>query len=491
MSTGTSSAAESIGPTGDNTFAFHALLAYSVSVLLIIFLGSRLQLYNLNLGLFVTEIAFIALPATIVLLVHRKTVGRRLFSIPSARQFSFTVLVGGCAVVIGISSGIAARKALLGIDISGVVGGMSLSPLLLVALAPLCEELLFRPVIQNGLTHHWGNRAAVVLTALLFALFHLSLHRFAETFVIGLLAGIVYLKTRNVWCPVAVHVICNALGPALLRWAPHLGFLLNLWTSIGLACLALVGCYYLGERSRAPLKGLWQRLKWAVYGAPESLQMTQRRPRKVAVLTGGIVLFMVVLLGFGHAVMMRALEDRYSNFSWVVSEEDEWTVVSANEIRARSTLVIVKSPETYEDLMLQLPFQDATIQGVKLADDNLPFTQLEGGEYRVDLSSHHDAIRSRSITVQWTFPGACLGLPSRKRVYMTPLKSLAPSDTFSLTLTLADGCGFRFMGNRVARTWRIFWTPPYPPKMDYGTCGMAIERQPGHTGGAQPARLPD
>ena len=103
MTVGTNSATERIGPKEDNTFALHALLAYSASVLLIIFPGILLQFYNQNLGFFVTEIAFIAIPAGIVLLVHRRTVAGKLFSIPGARQFSLTALIGGCVAVICVT----------------------------------------------------------------------------------------------------------------------------------------------------------------------------------------------------------------------------------------------------------------------------------------------------------------------------------------------------------------------------------------------------
>lgn len=271
----TNSAAERIGPKEGNTFTMHALLAYSASVLLTIFLGSILQFYNMNLGLLVTEIAFIAIPAAIVLCVHRKAVDGNQFSIPNARWFSLTVLIGGCVAVIGVYQGIATRKALLGVDTSGVDVAGSMSLLLLVLLAPLCEELLFRPAIQSGLAHHWSNRAAVVLTAVLFGLFHLSLVRFAETFLLGLFAGIVFLKTRRFWYPVAVHLIGNALGPVLWRNAPHLTFLLNPVMISALTCVAFVGCYFLGEPSPTPLRGLLQHLNWAAFGTPQALQMKQ------------------------------------------------------------------------------------------------------------------------------------------------------------------------------------------------------------------------
>jgi membrane protease YdiL (CAAX protease family) len=486
MSTRTNSAAERIGLPEDKTFASHALLAYSVSVLLIIFLGSLLQFYHLNIGFVVTEIAFIAIPAVVVLRLHRKAVDRSRFSIPSARQFSLTVLIGCCAVALGVYQGIITRQALLGVDLSGVHGAGSMLHLLMVLFPPVCEELLFRPVIQSGLARQWSNRAAVILTAVLFGLFHLSLVRFPETFVMGLFIGIVFLKTQRFWCAAAVHFLCNALGPVLWHNAPHLTFMFNIASIGALTCLALVSCYFLGERSSVPPRGLLQCLNWAAFGTSECSQAKQKRSRKLTLLTGAIVMGLMALLGIGHAMLMSQLEEPTFKSNYLVSEEDEWTVVSTEEIRVRSTLLIRKSPETYEDLIVQLPFQEATVQKVRLGGDDLPFSRPEPDEYHVDLSSHQDASRSGAITVLWTFsPAACLTLSEMGR-YSTPLKSLVPSDSFSLTVTIADDSGFQFsFGESDVHTVRAFSGSSGKPKMQYGNWVGLMRKEDQDAGRAQ------
>lgn len=466
----------------------HALLSYIASLLLIIFLGSRLQFCNLNFGLLVTEIAFIALPAGIVLFLHRQTVDRKLFSIPTPRHISLAAVIGGCVTAVAVYKGILTRELLAGVDTSGVDVGGGIPFLLLAILAPLCEELLFRPVIQNGMARQWSNRTAVLLTALLFALFHLSLLRFAETFIIGCFAGIVFLKTRNLWCAVMVHFICNTLGPLLWRWAPHLALLLNPWTSIGLSGLALAGCYYLGDRSPAPLKGLRQRLKWAAFGALESVQRTHKRSRTVSVLTAGIVTSLMALLGYGHAMMMHHLGKGKLKSNYVVSEKDVWTIGPSNEIHAHSDLAIRKSPETYEDLIVYLPLQGATVQNVIFGDSDLPFSKLKPDEYRVDLSSHWGTNRSGTITLLWNFPLARLAHSDKG--YRIPLRSLALSDSFSLELRITDGCGFRFKGGQ--RAQHLFSQRTDKPKIVYGSYDtMLVEGEPAHTGGAQQSREPE
>lgn len=423
----------------------------------------------MNLGLLVNEIVFIMIPAAIILRVHRKTLDVKQFSIPNVRQFSLTILIGGCVAFIGVYQGIATRKALLGVDSSGIDVTGTISFLVVIILAPLCEELLFRPVIQNGLASHWSNCTAVILTAILFGLFHLSLIRFAETFLLGLFAGIVFLKTRQFWCPVAIHVVVNSLGPVLWRNAPHLTFLLNPIMISLLTCVAFVGCYFLGEPSPTPLRGLLQHLKWAAFGTPQALQITQAKSRRMTVLIWAIIVCLMALLSYGHVMMLHQLEEPKFKCNYVVSEEDDWTVVSTKEIQARSRLVIKKSPQNYEDLIVQLPFQEATVQKVRFADNDLSFSRSQPGEYNIDLSSHHDTIQSATITILWSFPITCLTPPSEGQGYTAPLKSLVPSDSFSLLVTITDGSDFRFsFGDIEVGTERVFKASFDKPKMDYG-----------------------
>lgn len=81
-----------------------------------------------------------------------------------------------------------------------------------LALIPaVCEELLFRGVIINCLKHK-GEIFAVVLSAIMFALFHLSPIQLIYPICWGLLLGIVYLRTKNILFPIIMHFINNAFS---------------------------------------------------------------------------------------------------------------------------------------------------------------------------------------------------------------------------------------------------------------------------------------
>jgi membrane protease YdiL (CAAX protease family) len=86
----------------------------------------------------------------------------------------------------------------------------------LVAIAPACEELLFRGLILQGLRTTYGRLQAVALSSVLFAVCHIRIA--AAVFpacVAGVILGAIALRTRSTWSAVAVHAGINA-APLLL-----------------------------------------------------------------------------------------------------------------------------------------------------------------------------------------------------------------------------------------------------------------------------------
>ena len=81
----------------------------------------------------------------------------------------------------------------------------------IVIIAPVIEELIFRGVIMHGLMRNYSKLTAVFVSALMFALFHLNPWQFPATFVLGLLLGILMLRTRNIYLCILGHAINNGL----------------------------------------------------------------------------------------------------------------------------------------------------------------------------------------------------------------------------------------------------------------------------------------
>lgn len=93
------------------------------------------------------------------------------------------------------------------------IGDMATNPLGILAvciMAPIVEECVFRGAIERKLLERdWNPWWAIVISALLFAVFHGNLAQGVTAFILGLFLGWVYYRTRNLWLCIFVHAVNN------------------------------------------------------------------------------------------------------------------------------------------------------------------------------------------------------------------------------------------------------------------------------------------
>lgn len=85
--------------------------------------------------------------------------------------------------------------------------------LLVIALLPaIFEETFFRGGLQNLLTRWFkGPWAAIILTSIIFSLVHLSYYGFLVRFTLGLVLGFIFYYSKNLWLPILLHFLFNAI----------------------------------------------------------------------------------------------------------------------------------------------------------------------------------------------------------------------------------------------------------------------------------------
>ncbi|CAN1357267.1 hypothetical protein LINPERPRIM_LOCUS44160 [Linum perenne] len=90
--------------------------------------------------------------------------------------------------------------------------GISTGLLLVITgvLAPILEENVFRGFFMVSLTKWVPIPFAVVISAAVFALAHLSPGQFPQLFVLGTLLGFSYAQTRNLLTPITIHAFWNS-----------------------------------------------------------------------------------------------------------------------------------------------------------------------------------------------------------------------------------------------------------------------------------------
>ncbi len=87
----------------------------------------------------------------------------------------------------------------------------------MIVLAPLAEELLFRAAMMEEMLKRGVSPWCAVLTsALVFGLIHLNPAQIPYAFLIGILFGWVYLRTRSLVPTILCHILNNAIAVLLL-----------------------------------------------------------------------------------------------------------------------------------------------------------------------------------------------------------------------------------------------------------------------------------
>lgn len=88
-------------------------------------------------------------------------------------------------------------------------GQRLLAALLVIAVLPLFEEIVFRGFLQPLLVQNLGDRGGVFLSSLIFAVLHGD-SAFLPIFCLALLLGSLKLRTQHLSAPYAVHALHNA-----------------------------------------------------------------------------------------------------------------------------------------------------------------------------------------------------------------------------------------------------------------------------------------
>lgn len=101
-----------------------------------------------------------------------------------------------------------------------------LNVLAIVSAVPLTEELLFRGLLQSWLRSKIGWKGAIIITSVIFALFHFSFSQglsnielLSSLFVLSCFLGFLYERQRSIWAPIGLHACFNAVSVLLIMIA--------------------------------------------------------------------------------------------------------------------------------------------------------------------------------------------------------------------------------------------------------------------------------
>ncbi len=81
--------------------------------------------------------------------------------------------------------------------------------------APIGEELLFRKILHNKMAH-LGDKCYIITSGVLFGVFHGNLSQLIYAFVLGMIFAYLYVYTGDIFVPIGIHFVVNAIGTIML-----------------------------------------------------------------------------------------------------------------------------------------------------------------------------------------------------------------------------------------------------------------------------------
>jgi sodium transport system permease protein len=198
-------------------------------------LGNR---WSLEMHTAISELAFVAMPPLFMVLLLNTKAGESLYlRWPGGREAGLAIVLVGLLlpVMAGVTEAVAVwfpgliegtqpqRIHPLIEILRAIRAGDDLAPTTLLrygiafALVPaLCDELAFRGVVMRGLQHGFRPRNAVLLSAFFFALFHMNVFLFVPTFLLGVILGLLTLRSRSLLPAILFHLLHNGVLIALI-----------------------------------------------------------------------------------------------------------------------------------------------------------------------------------------------------------------------------------------------------------------------------------
>lgn len=176
-----------------------------------------------------------------------------------------------------------------------------LNLMLISIIGPIFEEIFFRKLLIDR-TIKYGAKASILLSALMFGLFHGNLNQFFYAFLIGGFFAYVYIRTGKIKYTILLHIIVNLMGSVVslfvVSGVEHItsGFVQPLDIAIVMLYIMIIfASFLIGIIKLSGFKNV------RIAELPGKIIL--REPVKTIILNPGMILF----IGFSIALMIRQI----------------------------------------------------------------------------------------------------------------------------------------------------------------------------------------
>ncbi len=100
-------------------------------------------------------------------------------------------------------------------------GNFALNMVFVVATPALFEEVFFRGYVQRRAEQGLGVVGGIILTGVIFGVFHLRLTQVLPLVLLGCYLAYVTWRTGSLWIAIVLHFLNNGLALSLSKWGPE------------------------------------------------------------------------------------------------------------------------------------------------------------------------------------------------------------------------------------------------------------------------------
>ncbi|MCM1153811.1 MAG: ABC transporter permease [Roseburia sp.] len=205
-------------------------LVIAVTIVLMLYVGSLLQVRFGLAGLFGTQMLLLLVPLFVVLYTKKDILLTYGFAGTGVKSYigSAVMAFGMVCLNLVISTGMVNLFPNSADSVTTTFEGLTTggvgSAFLVIAVTPaICEEMLFRGMIFHSMKARYRITTSIVTVAVLFGLYHMSLVKFIPTGFLGLMFCYVVYKTGSIFPAMLMHFINNAVSVLLMYYPEQIG----------------------------------------------------------------------------------------------------------------------------------------------------------------------------------------------------------------------------------------------------------------------------
>lgn len=192
------------------------LFIIQASLFLVVFAFFKNKPENNNLGVLITNISFILVIWGMFKMFNFKL--NKRFEFPNFKILIYVVLLAIClAIAYPLLSFLSFGFNISNNSIEFTTLNLSLETssffyyFSVVFISPILEEFYYRKIILNEISKKYNSFWAILISSILFSLMHMDYVQCQISFLFGLLAGYLYLKTNKIEITILLHSLVNLL----------------------------------------------------------------------------------------------------------------------------------------------------------------------------------------------------------------------------------------------------------------------------------------